>query len=74
VDAIMAAIQGDADVQVRRRAVTALQALPDGAGVPLLIQTAKTSQDSEVRKQAMACLSQTRDPRAASFFEDLLKK
>jgi HEAT repeat protein len=74
VDAIVAAIQKDPDVQVQRRAVTALQSLPDAAGIPLLIQTAKTSQSAEVRKQAMSCLSQSRDPRAASFFEDLLKK
>ena len=74
VDAIVAAIQKDADVQVQRRAVNALQSLPNAEGIPLLIQTAKTSQSAEVRKQAMSCLSQSRDPRAASFFEDLLKK
>jgi hypothetical protein len=74
VDAIVAAIQHDADLQVQRRAVSALQSLPGGAGVPLLIQTAKTSQNADVRKQAMSSLGQTQDPRAVSFFEDLLKK
>jgi hypothetical protein len=72
VDAILAAVRDDADPQVRRRAVSALQALPDLAGVPLLIQIARTSRDADVRKQAVSCLGQTRDPRATSFFVELL--
>ncbi len=73
VDAIRAAIRDDADAQVRQRGVRALAALPDSSGVPLLIETARTSRDAEVRKQAVSCLGQSHDPRAASYFLELLK-
>ena len=41
------------------------------AGVPLLMQLARTHRSVEVRKQAMFWLGQSRDPRAVSFFEEL---
>ena len=48
--------------------------MPDGEGVPLLISLAKSTSDVEVRKQAMNSLGQSRDGRAITFFEDVLKK
>jgi len=63
----------DQDPQVQRRAVTALREVPDGQGIPLLIETVKTTQDSQLRKDAMNSLRNSRDPRALSFFEDVLK-
>jgi HEAT repeat protein len=65
-------IANDPDTQVRQRAVSALVSVPAGAGIPVLIQLAKTTQDSEIRKQAMNSLQQSRDPRAVSFFEEVL--
>jgi hypothetical protein len=62
----------DEDAQVRQRAVAALSSVAEGAGIPVLIQLAKTTKDAAVRKQAMNSLQQSRDPRAASFFEDIL--
>jgi HEAT repeat protein len=47
--------------------------LPNGEGIPLLIQLAKTSHNAEVRKQAMSSLAQSRDQRAVAFFEEVLK-
>jgi len=47
--------------------------MPNGEGIPLLIQLAKTSHNAEVRKQAMSSLGQSRDQRAIAFFEDVLK-
>jgi len=73
VDTLKAIIAGDRDPQVKRRAVSALLSLPDGEGIPLLIEVVKTSQDAEVRKQAMNSLGSSRDPRATAFFEDVLK-
>ena len=73
LDAINAAIANDPDVQVRRRAVDALGSLPDGAGVPALIQLVKTSKDFDVRKQAMNRLQNAHDARAEAFFEEVLK-
>jgi HEAT repeat protein len=68
------AIENDSDVRVKRRAVSALQSMPDGEGIPLLIQLARATRDNEVRKQAMSSLGQSRDGRAISFFEEVLKK
>lgn len=65
--------ENDADKNVRRRAVSALQSMPDGEGVPTLIAIAKSSKDMETRKQAMQTLEHSRDPRALTFFEDVLK-
>ena len=59
---------------LKRRAVGALQSMPDGEGIPLLIQLAKATRDNDVRKQAMSSLGQSRDGRAISFFEEVLKK
>lgn len=66
--------ESDSDRTVKRRALSALQSMPDGEGVPTLIQIAKTSKDAEMRKQAMTSLEHSRDPRALSFFEDVLKR
>jgi hypothetical protein len=63
----------DSDKNVKRRAISALQSMPEGEGVPTLIQIAKTSKDPETRKQAMQTLEHSRDPRALTFFEDVLK-
>lgn len=63
----------DPDPQVQRRAVNALRELPDDQGIPLLIQVVRTSQDTQLRKEAMNSLRASRDPRALAFFEDVLK-
>jgi hypothetical protein len=73
MDLLNGLIANDADAQVRQRAVSALSSLAEGAGIPVLIQLAKTTKDAAVRKQAMNSLQQSRDPRAVSFFEDILR-
>ena len=70
---ILAAIQNDTDVNVKRRGVSALSTLPDGAGIPILIDLVKSGSTPEIRKQAMQSLEHTRDPRAVAFFEQVLK-
>jgi len=74
VETLKQIITTDKDPQVKRRAVSALLSLPDGEGVPILIEVVKTTQDPEVRKQAMNTLGGSRDPRATAFFEEVLKK
>jgi len=54
--------------------MSALHALPDGEGIPPLIEVVKTTQNAEVRRQAMSSLAQSRDPRVLAFFEDVLKR
>ena len=57
---------------MRKRAVFAISQLPRDEGVPQLIALAGTHRDREVRKQAMFWLGQTGDPRALTFFEQVL--
>jgi hypothetical protein len=74
IDTLSGIAENDADNGVRQRAVSALQSMPDGTGVPALIQIARNSKNQDVRKKAMQSLSSSRDPRALSYLEDVLKK
>jgi hypothetical protein len=73
VSAIRSAVDNDPETEVKRKAVFALSRLPKDEGVPLLIEIARNNRNREVRKQAMFWLGQSRDPRAISFFEQILK-
>jgi hypothetical protein len=74
IGAISDAIAHDPETEVKRRAVFALSQLPRDEGVPRLIEVARTNANPAVRKQAMFWLGQTKDPRAVSFFEEILFK
>jgi hypothetical protein len=67
------AIANDPETEVKKRAVFALTQMPNGGGVPLLIQVARTNPSPEVRKQAVFWLGQSRDARALAFIEEVLK-
>jgi hypothetical protein len=67
------AIANDPETDVKKRAVFALTQMPNGEGVPLLIQVARSNSNPEVRKQAVFWLGQSKDTRALSFIEDVLK-
>jgi len=71
--AIADAIANDPETEVKKKAVFALTQMPASEGVPLLIQVARSNRNPEVRKQAMFWLGQSKDPRALSFFEEVLK-
>jgi hypothetical protein len=73
IGAIRNAVDHDPDTEVKRRAVFALSQLPKDQGVPLLLEVARTNRNREVRRQAMFWLGQSNDPRAVSFFEQVLK-
>jgi hypothetical protein len=51
-----------------------LSQLPKDEGVPLLINVARTHSNPAVKKQAMFWLGQSKDPRALTFFEEILFK
>ena len=72
--AIGDALDKDPDTEVKKKAVFALTQMPEDAGVPMLIQVARSNRNAEVRKQAMFWLGQSKDTRALQFFEDVLKK
>lgn len=71
--AITDAIANDPETEVKKRAVFALSQLPAGEGVPKLIEVARSNRNPAVRKQAMFWLGQSKDPRALTFFEEVLK-
>ena len=58
---------------MKRRAVFALTQIPNGEGVPILIEVARANQNPAVRKQAMFWLGQSKDPRALAYIEQILK-
>ncbi len=72
-EAITAAIENDPETEVKKKAVFALSQLPRDEGVPRLIQVAKENRNPAVRKQAIFWLGQSKDPRALTFFEEILK-
>jgi hypothetical protein len=47
--------------------------MPNGEGIPKLIEVARSNKNAAVRKQAMFWLGQSKDPRALGFFEEILK-
>ncbi len=69
---ISEAIENDPNTEVKKKAVFALSQLPKDEGVPKLIEVARTNRNPAVRKQAMFWLGQSNDPRALSFFEEVL--
>jgi HEAT repeat protein len=71
--AINDAIANDPETEVKKKAVFALTQMPGGEGVPLLIRVVRTNKNPEVRKQAMFWLGQSKDDRALSFIEEVLK-
>jgi HEAT repeat protein len=74
VATISGAIDNDPETEVKKKAVFALSQLPKDEGVPKLIDVARTNRNAEVRKQAIFWLGQSKDPRAAKFFEEILLK
>jgi HEAT repeat protein len=70
---ISQAIDNDPDVEVKKQAVFALSQLPRDEGIPLLIKLARSHTHPIVRKQSMFWLGQSKDPRALTFFEEVLR-
>lgn len=71
---ITTAIDQDPETEVKRRAVFALSQMPRDEGIPRLIELARTHKNPEVRRQAFLQLGQSNDPRAITFFSDILLK
>ena len=64
----------DADTDVQLQVVHAISQRPANEAVPLLIQLARTHRNPEVRRMAIHRLSQTHDPRALEFIQEVLTK
>jgi hypothetical protein len=74
IGTISDAIDHDPDTEVKKKAVFALSQLPRDQGVPKLIDVARNNSNPAVRKQAMFWLGQSGDPRALTFFQEVLRK
>jgi HEAT repeat protein len=69
------AVATDKSDSVRKRAISAIGRLPADAGVPQLLQIARAaSTDAVSRKEAVNALSQSKDPRAIAFMEEILNR
>jgi HEAT repeat protein len=69
------AVATDKSDNVRKRAISSIGRLPADAGVPQLLQIARAaSTDAVSRKEAVNSLSQSKDPRAIAFMEEILKR
>jgi hypothetical protein len=72
--AIGEALENDPDTEIKKKAVFALSQMHNGEGVPKLIEVARSHRNAAVRKQAFFWLGQSKDPRALSFFEEVLRR
>jgi HEAT repeat protein len=63
----------DPDADLREEALEALAELHDGAGVPALIETARSHPDRQVRVRAIELLGDSDDPRALEALRNLIK-
>jgi hypothetical protein len=70
---VRAVIEADKVENVKRRGVSGLARLPNDAGVPTLIDLARTSQDPVIRKQAVSELGRSKDARAMAYLLELIK-
>ena len=69
------AVSTDKTDTVRKRAVASIGRLPGDAGIPQLLEMAKAaSTDAVMRKEAVNSLSQSKDPRAVAYMEEILKR
>ena len=65
--------RGDADEDLKTHAVFVLSQLPNGAGIPHLLEVARSNPSRRVRSQALFWLGQSGDPRAIALFESVLR-
>jgi HEAT repeat protein len=73
VDLLAALVRDDPDPELREEALEALSELPDGAGVPALIETARSHPDRKVRVRAIELLGESEDPRALEVLRNLIR-
>ena len=67
-------VGSDPDDSVRKRIVTAIGRLPGDASLNALLQLARATDNAAARKEATAALSQSKDPRAIAFIEEIIKR
>jgi hypothetical protein len=63
----------NADEDLKSHAVFVLSQLPNGRGVPSLLEVARSNPSRRVRSKALFWLGQSGDPRAIALFESVLR-
>jgi HEAT repeat protein len=66
--------EGEADEDLKVHAVFVLSQLSNGAGIPNLLDVARSNPSLRVRSQALFWLGQSGDPRAIALFESVLRQ
>jgi hypothetical protein len=73
-EALKDAAVEDPDVDVKEQAVFALSQLPEDEAIPALIEVARNNKSAKIRENAIFWLGQSDDPRALTFFEEILSR
>jgi HEAT repeat protein/beta-lactamase regulating signal transducer with metallopeptidase domain len=67
-------LANEAPEDIERQALESLEELDGGAGIPLLIEMARSHPRREVRTEAIRRLAESDDPRARQLFEETLRR
>ncbi|HYX82020.1 MAG TPA: HEAT repeat domain-containing protein, partial [Gemmatimonadales bacterium] len=67
-------LASDAPEEVHSKVLETLEEMRGGIGIPLLIETARTHPNSEIRADALRRLAESDDPRAQQLFERTLRR
>jgi HEAT repeat protein len=67
-------LASNAPEDVTSKVLEALEEMDEGAGIPLLIQTARSHPNREVRAEAIRRLADSDDPRAQKLFDQTLRR
>jgi HEAT repeat protein len=65
---------GDASEDVYRKVLQSLEELENGAGIPALIEAARSHPSREVRARALRLLAESDDPRAQQLLDQTLRR
>ncbi len=67
-------LASEAPEEVYTRVLEALENMDEGAGIPALIQAARSHPNREVRADALRRLAESDDPRAQKVFDQTLRR
>jgi len=72
--ALLKSLTNDQSEDVRSSALEMLEGMDNGAGIPLLIEIARSHPNRDVRADALRRLAESDDPRAQQLFEGTLRR
>lgn len=67
-------VESDTSDNVKRRGVSGISRLPANDSIPALLQLAKSATSPVVKKEAVSALSNSKDPRATAYMEELIRR